>query len=228
MWFHLLGDVTEVLDFWFQTPIPLVLGKEGVLVEEPSSYQQWFHTEMNLWNSPRIESTHMVVTFHASVHDCGVSLFPNTFSCNFVVHPVRITPHGRIDLAKLDRRTCVIGDGMFETIAEVAIIQKHVRIMEPSVEMSFYRFERLYDTFQFFVPCQHYEGAVDAWFYRLEFWVDTSSMKDFVVHFADTSRSEMILVCIGHDEECGLLDGRRRPRRYEDATRTRWMLNHQD
>jgi len=30
----ILGDVTEVADLGLQAPVPLVLGKEGVLVEE--------------------------------------------------------------------------------------------------------------------------------------------------------------------------------------------------
>jgi hypothetical protein len=31
---HILCEITEVLDLGLQTPVPFVLGKEGVLVEE--------------------------------------------------------------------------------------------------------------------------------------------------------------------------------------------------
>lgn len=30
----LLGDVAKVLDLWLQTPVPLIFGKQRVLVEE--------------------------------------------------------------------------------------------------------------------------------------------------------------------------------------------------
>lgn len=31
---HILGDVAKVLDLWLETPVPLVLGEERVLVKE--------------------------------------------------------------------------------------------------------------------------------------------------------------------------------------------------
>jgi hypothetical protein len=34
MGLFILGDVTEVADLGLQTPVPLVLGEQGVLVEE--------------------------------------------------------------------------------------------------------------------------------------------------------------------------------------------------
>lgn len=44
--YNILGDVTEVLDLGLEAPVPFVLGKEGVLVEEAAREVsfRWFVT----------------------------------------------------------------------------------------------------------------------------------------------------------------------------------------
>jgi hypothetical protein len=71
---------------------------------------------------PRVETAHVMVAFHATIHDCRVSLFPNAFSGNILVHPVRVSPHGRVNLAKLYRRARIIGNGLLEGAVEVTIV----------------------------------------------------------------------------------------------------------
>jgi len=115
-----LSNVAEVLDIGLQSPVPLVLVKQRMFVEET-----------------RVEAAHVMVTFHATVHNGLVSLFANTFSCNFFVDPIWISPHARVDLPKFYRRTCVVGDGFLEGGIEVAVIQKDVGIVEPSIEVPF-------------------------------------------------------------------------------------------
>lgn len=82
-----------------------------------------------------------MVTFHASIHDCSISLFSDTFPGNLVVNPVRETPHGLIDLAKLHRGARVILDGGLEVIIEVAVIEEYIWIVEPAIEVTFDRFQ---------------------------------------------------------------------------------------
>lgn len=84
----------------------------------------------------RVEATHVVVAFHAAVHNGLITLLSDAFACNFLVDPVRISPHTRVNLPKLDRRACVIGDSFFERRVEIAVIQEDVRVMEPAIEVA--------------------------------------------------------------------------------------------
>lgn len=132
----------------------------------------------------------MMIALHAPVHDGLVSLFANTFSCYLGVNPVRIAPHARIDLAKLDRGTCVVSYGLSERRIEVSIIQKNIGIMEPSVEMPFHRLDRLYNPIQLLISCQDHENRVRSSAMGLRF--ETAGHKDFVVFLADFSVSSKI------------------------------------
>lgn len=79
-----------------------------------------------------------MITLHATIHDGSISLLPNSFAGDIRVDPIWISPHRRIYLAKLYRRTCVIRYGLLELRAEFSIVQEHVWVVEPSVEMSLY------------------------------------------------------------------------------------------
>lgn len=79
----------------------------------------------------------MVVTFHSPVHDNLVALLPDPLSGYINIDPVGISPHAWIDLAKLDRRTCVVHYGVSEIGIEVSIVEEYVGIMKPSIEVPF-------------------------------------------------------------------------------------------
>lgn len=79
----------------------------------------------------------MVITLHSSIHDRSITLFPDTFLCDLVIHPIRITPHGIIDLAKFHGRAGIILDGCLEVIVEVAVVQEDIGVVEPPVKVSF-------------------------------------------------------------------------------------------
>ncbi len=115
----LLGDVAKVFDVGLQPPVPFVLVEQWMLVEEA-----------------RVETAHVMVTFHAAVHNGLITLLPDAFACNFLVDPVRISPHTRIDLPKFDRRACVIGNGFFERRVEIAVVEEDVGVVEPAIEVT--------------------------------------------------------------------------------------------
>lgn len=103
-----------------------------------------------------------MVALHATIHNRGVSLLPYSFSRGFDVNPIRISPHARIYLAKLHRGTCVIQNSFLECGIEIAIVEEHVGIMEPPIEMPLHGFYRLNNPFQLLVSCQHHQCRIRA------------------------------------------------------------------
>ena len=79
----------------------------------------------------------MMITFHTTIHNSGISLFPDSLLGDFMVYPVRVPPHAIIDLSKLNGSASIILNGVFELLVKISVIQKDVRIMPPSVEMTF-------------------------------------------------------------------------------------------
>ena len=77
-----------------------------------------------------------MVTLHTTIHDGSVPLLPYAFTGNISIHPIRVSPHAGINLAKFDGRACIVGDRLFKVGAEIPIIQEDVRVMKPSVEVS--------------------------------------------------------------------------------------------
>ena len=94
----------------------------------------------------------MVVAFHTSIHYCLVSLFPDALSCNIGIDPVRVAPHARSYFAKLHRRTGVIQYCLLERSIEIAIVEKYVWIVEPSIEVPLHRLNGLDDSFKLLIP----------------------------------------------------------------------------
>ena len=72
-----------------------------------------------------------------------------------MISPVRITPHAGINLSKLYRSTRIVLNSLLEGAVEVAIVQKYVRIIEPSIEMPLDRFDRLDHPFELLVPSEY-------------------------------------------------------------------------
>jgi len=134
---------------------------------------------------PRVESTHVVVTLHTTVHDGSITLFSDALLGHVVVNPVGEAPHAGIDFAELDVRADVLTDLVFEGRVEVAIVQEDVWVVEPSIEVSLNRLERLQHTFEFLVTGEDDESGVGARLVDLEGWVLTACDEDLVVFFAD-------------------------------------------
>ena len=126
-----------------------------------------------------------MVALHPTIHDRLVTLLPNTFSCNVLVHPVRISPHVRSDLAKLYRATRVIGDDIFEGLIELPIVQEHIWVMKPPVEMSFYALNALHNALQLFIACEYNKCSVCAWLLLCHLWVEAPVHEDLVMLLVD-------------------------------------------
>jgi hypothetical protein len=134
----------------------------------------------------------MVVTLHSSVHDSGITLLPDAFLGDLMVNPVGVAPHTVIDLAKFDRSTGVILHRVHKLLVEVTIIQEHIWIVPPSVEVSFDGFDGLDNTLQLLIPGKDDEGSIRSWatcVNRL-----TSSSEDLVMFLTDFPVERQMLV----------------------------------
>lgn len=126
-----------------------------------------------------------MITLHTAVHDGGITLFPDAFLGHIVVNPVREAPHGGVDFAEFDIRADVLTDLVFEGRVEIAIVQEDVWVVEPSVEVSLNRLERLNHTFEFLITGEDDESGVGARLVGLKGRVLTTCDEDLVVLFAD-------------------------------------------
>lgn len=100
-----------------------------------------------IWtNLPRIEPAHLVVALQASVHHSSITLFGNAFCSNLGVDPIGEPPHIRSNLSKLHLARSMVSNGLFEVVVEIAIIEEHIGVVVPSVEMSLDRLDGLQDT----------------------------------------------------------------------------------
>lgn len=109
---------------------------------------------------PRIEPTHVVVTGHATVHDCRISLLCNRFCSLSVVYPIWETPHCFINPPKFNSSTGVVLNRVLKLFAEMSVIKKYVRVVVPPVEVTFDRLKRLNNSLKFLVPSQHNKCCV--------------------------------------------------------------------
>lgn len=101
-----------------------------------------------------------MVAFHSSIHDCGVTLLPDAFLGDLMIHPIRVTPHSIVNFAKLHGCAGIVLDRGLKSIVEIAVVQEDVRVIKPSVKVSFNGFHRLDDTVQLLVPGQDDEGSI--------------------------------------------------------------------
>ena len=111
----------------------------------------------------------MVIALHASIHDCLISLYLDSLLRYRLVHPVRVAPHTGIDLAELGLGACVVGYRVFEGLFEFSVIEENVGIVEPSVEVSFNGFDRLYDPVKLLIARQNDKSGVRSRFFHLLF-----------------------------------------------------------
>lgn len=116
-------------------------------------------------------------------------MLPYALARHVLVHPVRVSPHARVYLSKLNWGTGEVRHSLLERRVEVPVIQEHVGIVEPPVEVPFDGFDGLNDTLQFLVASEHHERRIRSWTVRV--WVLTSGYEDTVIFLADSSARRM-------------------------------------
>lgn len=163
-----LSNVAKVLDLGLQAPVPFVLGQKGMLVEES-----------------RVEAAHSVVTLESTVHDGGITLFGDAFLSNLVVDPIRVSPHLGANSTKLDSTRGVVADDIFECLIKLAIVQKDVGVVEPSVEVAFDGLYRLDDTVKLLIPGEDDESTIGPRFVDFGLRVEATGDEHLVMLFAD-------------------------------------------
>lgn len=131
-----LSDVAEVLNLRLDTPVPVILLQKLVLVEEAVKVLVLKCSSCQPHNLPRVESAHVVITLHATVHDSSITLLSDALLCDIDINPIWVTPHAGVNLSKLDCRASVVPDSLHECGVEISIIQKDVWVVEPPVEVS--------------------------------------------------------------------------------------------
>ena len=200
----LLGDVTEVLDLGLQAPVPLVLCKQGVLVEETARHISMSINSGRLEKSniPRIEPAHGVVALKTTVHDSSIALLGDTLFPHLWIKPVRVSPHVMIDFAKLHRAGRVVLDRVLEGRVELSIIEEDIRVVIPAVEVALDRLDGLDDAVQLLVSGEDHEGAVCSRSAGVRF--ETSYFEDFVVLFTDFSVAHRLVRTYSWSSSCGI------------------------
>jgi hypothetical protein len=99
-------------------------------------------------NIPRIESAHGVVTLHSTVHDGSISLLCNTLLGDLGVDPIWESPRSRLsNLSKFDWGARVVLNRLLKGRIEFAIVEEHVGVVIPSVEVTLDGLDGLDDTF---------------------------------------------------------------------------------
>jgi len=150
VWGELLSNVAKVSNIWFNSPIPIERFKQFVFVEESATSKHIRRNGKNRVSGkrlPRIKATHVMVRFHTAIHDSSIPLTSNSLLGPRVIHPIRKPKHWFIDLSKLYRTTRSINHSSLKTRIEMLIIQKHIRIIKPPIEMSFNRVKRIQHSF---------------------------------------------------------------------------------
>lgn len=184
---YVLSDIAEVLDIRLESPVPLVFQQQRMLVEESGSNVSDdgpLPTDRGLI-LPGVESAHVVITLQSSIHDRLITLLSNAFLGDFLVHPVGETPHAAVDLPKLHGSTGVVDDRILELLVEVSVVQEHIRVVPPSVEVSLDRLERLNDTLKFLIPRKDDESRVGSGTRRVD--VQATGSEDLIMLLTDFS-----------------------------------------
>ena len=128
-----------------------------------------------------------MIAFQSTIHDGGISLLGDAFLGHFGIDPVGVPPHLGADLAKLDGGRGVVGHDVFERLVELAVVEEHVRVMIPAVEMALDGLDGLDDTFQLLVSREDDEGSIGSGPAGVGF--QAARDEYFVVVFADFSVS---------------------------------------
>lgn len=89
-------------------------------------------------------------------------MLSDTFLGDLMIHPIRVTPHGIINLAKFHGRTGIVLDCRLESLIEIAVVQEDIWVIKPPVKVPFNGLHRLDDTIQLLIPGQDDEGSIGA------------------------------------------------------------------
>lgn len=64
-------------------------------------------------------------------------MLSDAFLGDLMIHPIRVTPHGIVNLAKFHGRAGIVLDCRLERVVEIAVVQEHIRVIKPPVKVSF-------------------------------------------------------------------------------------------
>jgi hypothetical protein len=131
---------------------------------------------------PRVETAHVVITLHSTIHDGCVTLLLNALFCDSGIHPVRETPLLWTNLSPFDLATCVVQHRLFERRVEVPVIEEDVWIIEPAIEMPLDRFYGLQNSVQLLVSRQHHESCIRP--RSVDLRLEAACHEGFVILFA--------------------------------------------
>lgn len=126
-----------------------------------------------------------MVALHAAVHNGVVSLLVDALLGDLGVNPVRVPPHIRTNLAKLDVGLGVVLDRVHKGLVEVAIVEEDVGVVVPPVEVALDRLHGLDNTIQLLVSREHDKGGIGAGLAGI--WLEASGNEHLVVLFTDFS-----------------------------------------
>ena len=140
-----------------------------------------------------------MVTFHPSIHDGRVSLLSNAFLGNIVICPLGVSPHRGVNFSKLAWSASVVLNGLFERFVEVPVVQKHIWIVIPSVEMPLDRLHRLDYTIQLFISRENDEGCVGSGTTGVD--LEAAGVKNFIMLLANFSAQPTFVSASYHGRE---------------------------
>jgi hypothetical protein len=104
-----------------------------------------------------------MVAFKSAVHDSSIALLGNALFPYLGIKPVGVSPHIMVDFAKFHGARSVVLHRLPEGRVEISIVEKHVRVVVPAVEVSLDRLYRLDNTVQLLVPGEDDEGTICPW-----------------------------------------------------------------
>ena len=84
-----------------------------------------------------------MIALHSAVHNGGIALLSDTFSSLVFIGPTWIAPHVWTNLAELDRGARVIHYCVLEGRIEVSVVEEHIWIVIPPIEVPFHGLYRL-------------------------------------------------------------------------------------
>lgn len=135
-----------------------------------------------------------MVALHSAVHDGIVPLLCDALFDHVWICPVREPPQLIFYQAKLDLAACMILHGLHESLVKVAVVQHHVRVVEPSVKMPLERLHRLYNALQVLVSRKEDNGSRSSRVIVLRRRVETAFDEDLVVLIINSSATRLAVV----------------------------------
>jgi hypothetical protein len=105
-----------------------------------------------------------MVTFHTTVHDCGIALLRNLLFGMIEIYPIWETPLCGLQLSERHLALSPVPDRRFESLIEHTVVKEHVGVVEPSVKVSLERSHRINHAVKLLVSGQNDNRRVGSRF----------------------------------------------------------------